>query len=68
MQDNVQNLRKQEPSGLKWYMTNILFPETTYYFTLFMVVIGCSENYLYVYQITLRHITEHKSLYIKDTF
>ena len=48
-------------------MTNILFSEIMYYFTLMMEVKGCSENSFYVYQTTLRHITEHKSLYIKDS-
>jgi len=33
-----------------------------------MEVKGCSENSFYVYKTTLCHITEHKSLYIKDGF
>lgn len=61
-------MRKQEASGLQWYITNILFSETTYYFTLMVEVKGYSENSIYVYQTTLRHITEYKSTYIKDSF
>jgi len=49
-------------------MTNILFSETTYYFSLMVEVKGYSENSVYVYQTTLGHITEYKRPYIKDSF
>jgi len=44
-------------------MTNISLFEATYYFTLMMEVKGFSENSVYLYWTSLRHMTEHISLY-----